>query len=306
VTEYVFDVNESINLGARSEELHVVGNGVDTVITEFPSNLLLVKPGVYTVSQTPISGTDVIENFYVKIPASESNTQTREDMLVNPYMYTDSIENNTDLILLDGGDFCQGTPYYNFYHGRVEIEAMNRMGYDASTLGNHEFDYGVDTLAKVLEMAQFPIVCANYDVKGTPLEGVVVPYTVIKRSGVRVGVFGLGVNPTSLIAEKNFAPIKYLDPIAKAQEVADILREEEKCDVVVCLSHQGTHPMGGDRISDIELASKTKNIDVIIGAHTHKIVENLFVENLCGDSVLLAQTGKAGARIGEISLKIAQ
>ena len=215
-------------------------------------------------------------------------------------------EKDADLILLDGGDFCQGTPYYNFYHGRVEIEAMNRMGYDAITLGNHEFDYGVDTLAKVLEMAQFPIVCANYDVTGTPLEGLVVPYTVIKRSGVRVGVFGLGVNPSSLIAEKNFAPIKYLDPIAKAQEIADILRKVEKCDVVVCLSHQGTHPMGGDRISDIELASKTKNIDVIIGAHTHKIVENLFVENLCGDSVLLAQTGKAGARIGEISLKIAQ
>lgn len=215
-------------------------------------------------------------------------------------------ENNADLILLDGGDFCQGTPYYNFYHGRVEIEAMNRMGYDAITLGNHEFDYGVDTLAKVLEMAQFPIVCANYDVTGTPLEGLVVPYTVIKRSGVRVGVFGLGVNPNSLIAEKNFAPIKYLDPIAKAQEVADILREVEKCDVVVCLSHQGTHPMGGNRVSDIELASKTQNIDLIIGAHTHKIVENLFVENLCGDSVLLAQTGKAGARIGEISLKIVQ
>ena len=211
-----------------------------------------------------------------------------------------------DLIVLDAGDFSQGTPYYNFYHGRVEIEAMNRMGYDAITLGNHEFDYGVDTLAKVLELAKFPIVCANYDVTGTPLEGLVVPYTIIKRSGVRVGVFGLGVNPNSLIAEKNFAPIKYLNPITKAQEVANILRDVEKCDVVVCLSHQGTHPMGGDRISDIELASKTKNIDVIIGAHTHKIVENLFVENLCGDSVLLAQTGKAGARIGEISLKIAQ
>jgi hypothetical protein len=99
VTEYVFDVNESINLGARSEELHVVGNGVDTVITEFPSNLLLVKPGTYTVSQTPISGKDVIENFYVKIPASESNTHAREDILTNPYMYTDPVENNTDLIL---------------------------------------------------------------------------------------------------------------------------------------------------------------------------------------------------------------
>ena len=215
-------------------------------------------------------------------------------------------EKDADLILLDGGDFCQGTPYYNFYHGRIEIDAMNRMQYDAITLGNHEFDYGVDTLAAVLELAHFPIVCANYDVTGTPLEGLVVPYTVIKRSGVRIGVFGIGVNPKGLIAEKNFAPIQYLNPITSAQQVANILRDVEKCDVVVCLSHQGTHPMNGGNISDMELAEKTKNIDVIIGAHTHKIVENLYVENLNGDSVLLTQTGKAGARIGEILLEIGE
>lgn len=211
-----------------------------------------------------------------------------------------------DLIVLDAGDFSQGTPYYNFYHGRIEIEAMNRMQYDAITLGNHEFDYGVDTLAAVLELAHFPIVCANYDVTGTPLEGLVLPYTVIKRSGVRIGVFGIGVNPKGLIAEKNFAPIQYLNPITSAQQVANILRNEEKCDVVVCLSHQGTHPMNGENISDMELAEKTQNIDVIIGAHTHKIVENLYVENLNGDSVLLTQTGKAGARIGEILLEIGE
>jgi 5'-nucleotidase len=211
-----------------------------------------------------------------------------------------------DLIVLDAGDFSQGTPYYNFYHGRIEIEAMNRMQYDAITLGNHEFDYGVDTLAAVLELAHFPIVCANYDVTGTPLEGLVLPYTVIKRSGVRVGVFGIGVNPKGLIAEKNFAPIQYLNPITSAQQAANILSEEEKCDVVVCLSHQGTHPMSGENISDMELAEKTQNIDVIIGAHTHKIVENLYVENLNGDSVLLTQTGKAGARIGEILLEIGE
>ena len=211
-----------------------------------------------------------------------------------------------DLIVLDAGDFSQGTPYYNFYHGRIEIEAMNRMQYDAITLGNHEFDYGVDTLAAVLELAHFPIVCANYDVTGTPLEGLVLPYTVIKRSGVRIGIFGIGVNPKGLIAEKNFAPIQYLTPITSAQQVANILRNEEKCDVVICLSHQGTHPMNGENISDMELAEKTQNIDVIIGAHTHKIVENLYVENLNGDSVLLTQTGKAGARIGEILLEIGE
>ena len=211
-----------------------------------------------------------------------------------------------DLIVLDAGDFSQGTPYYNFYHGRVEIDAMNRMQYDAITLGNHEFDYGVDTLAAVLQLAHFPIVCANYDVTGTPLEGLVVPYTVIKRSGLRIGVFGIGVNPKGLIAEKNFAPLQYMDPVASAQQVANVLRDEEKCDAVICLSHQGTHPMLGGNISDMELAEKTQNIDVIIGAHTHKIVENLYVKNLNGDSVLLTQTGKAGARIGEILLEIGE
>ena len=211
-----------------------------------------------------------------------------------------------DLIVLDAGDFSQGTPYYNFYHGRVEMDAMNRMQYDAITLGNHEFDYGVDTLAAVLQLAHFPIVCANYDVTGTPLEGLVVPYTVIKRSGLRIGVFGIGVNPKGLIAEKNFAPLQYMDPVASAQQVANVLRDEEKCDAVICLSHQGTHPMLGGNISDMELAEKTQNIDVIIGAHTHKIVENLYVKNLHGDSVLLTQTGKAGARIGEILLEIGE
>lgn len=214
--------------------------------------------------------------------------------------------NDPNILLFDAGDFSQGTPYYNFYHGRIEVHAMNTMGYDAITLGNHEFDYGVDTLAAALQLAQFTIVCSNYDVTGTPLEGLVKPYTVIKRSGLRVGVFGLGVNPDGLIAEKNFAPIKYLDPVSTAQNMANILREDEKCDVVICLSHQGTHPGAHGQASDMDLAEKTKNIDVIIGAHTHKIVENLYVTNLVGDSVLLVQTGKAGARIGEISLKISR
>ena len=211
-----------------------------------------------------------------------------------------------DLILVDAGDFSQGTPYFNFYHGRIEMDALNRMGYDAATLGNHEFDYGLDTLAVILRMAQFPIVCANYDVRNTPLDGLVKPYTILRKKGLRIGVFGIGVNPNSLIATKNFAPVRYLDPVTSAQEIATLLRHDKHCDVVICLSHQGTNHAVDGQVSDVELAAATRDIDVIIGAHTHKVVENLHIANLDGDSVLLAQTGKSGARIGKVTLTVTQ
>ena len=209
-----------------------------------------------------------------------------------------------NLLVFDAGDFCQGTPYFNFYHGRIEIDAMNRMGYDAVMLGNHEFDNGVDTLATILQRAQFPVVCANYDVKGSVLEGLVLPYTVIRRQNVRIGVFGIGIDPAGLIAERNFAPLQYLDPIATAQDVANTLKNKEKCDVIVCLSHQGTHPSAEGKLSDVELAQATRNIDIIIGAHTHKTLTNVYIPNLDGDSVFLAQMGKSGARIGKIQVEI--
>lgn len=209
-----------------------------------------------------------------------------------------------NLLVFDAGDFCQGTPYFNFYHGRIEIDAMNRMGYDAVMLGNHEFDNGVDTLAAILQGAQFPVVCANYDVKGSVLEGLVLPYTVIRRQNVRIGVFGIGIDPAGLIAERNFAPLQYLDPIATAQDVTNTLKNKEKCDVIVCLSHQGTHPSAEGKLSDVELAQATRNIDIIIGAHTHKTLTNVYIPNLDGDSVFLAQMGKSGARIGKIQVEI--
>ena len=209
-----------------------------------------------------------------------------------------------NLLVFDAGDFCQGTPYFNFYHGRIEIDAMNRMGYDAVMLGNHEFDNGVDTLATILQGAQFPVVCANYDVKGSVLEGLVLPYTVIRRQNVRIGVFGIGIDPAGLIAERNFAPLQYLDPIATAQDVTNTLKNKEKCDVIVCLSHQGTHPSAEGKLSDVELAQATRNIDIIIGAHTHKTLTNVYIPNLDGDSVFLAQMGKSGARIGKIQVEI--
>ena len=214
-------------------------------------------------------------------------------------------QKNPDLILVDAGDFTQGTPYFNFYHGRVEVEALNRMGYDAITLGNHEFDNGVDTLAQVLKDAKFAIVSSNYDAQGTSLEGIIQPYTIITRAGIRVGILGIGVDPKGLISAKNFAPIRYLDPILSAQNAAEQLKNKHHCDVIVCLSHLGTYP-NPNKISDALLAESTRYIDVIIGAHTHKIVKNYYVQNIDGDSVLLAQMGKSGARIGKITLKIGE
>lgn len=210
-----------------------------------------------------------------------------------------------NLLLLDAGDFCQGTPYFNFFHGRVEIDALNRMGYDAATLGNHEFDNGLDTLAAVLRLAKFPIVCANYNVEGTPLEGIVRPYTIIRRAGLKIGIFGLGVQPKGLIADKNFLPIQYLEPYPIAQEIATLLREKKKCDVVICLSHLGTYAAAGDRC-DVEMAAQTRDIDAIIGGHTHKLYDTLRIANLDGKEIPVVQMGKSGTNIGRLTLTLSE
>ena len=155
-------------------------------------------------------------------------------------------------------------------------------------------------MAAVLKNAQFAVVCANYDVTNSPLENIVKPYTILRRENLRIGVFGIGIDPQGLIAEKNFQPLQYLNPVECAQQTATLLKEEKRCDLVVCLSHQGTHH------GDVELAKATRNIDIIIGGHTHKIVENMYVENLDGDSVLLSQMGKSGARIGKIRVEMSE
>lgn len=207
------------------------------------------------------------------------------------------------LLLLDAGDFCQGTPYFNFYHGRVEIDAMNRMGYDAATLGNHEFDNGLDTLAAVIKGARFPFVCANYDFTGTALEDLIRPYTIIRKGGLKIGVFGLGCDPKGLIAEKNFLPAQYNDPYPVAQRVTDELRAQG-CDIVVCLSHMGTYGKAPEDVCDVNLAAQTRGIDVIIGGHTHKLYDHLKVANLDGDSIPVCQMSKGGAYLGKIVLNL--
>ena len=208
-----------------------------------------------------------------------------------------------NLLLVDAGDFCQGTPYFNFYHGRVELAAMNRMGYEAGTLGNHEFDNGLDTLAEVLKTAKFPIVCANYDFTGTPLEKIIKPYTIVRKGGLKIGIFGLGCDPKGLISDKNFKPAQFLDPYPIAQAMADELRAQN-CDVVICLSHMGTFGKAAEDVCDTALVARTRGIDVVIGGHTHKLYDNLRVANLDGDSIPVAQMGKSGVYLGKIVLNL--
>ena len=206
-----------------------------------------------------------------------------------------------NLLLVDAGDFCQGTPYFNIYRGRVEIDAMNRMRYDAITLGNHEFDNGLDTLAAVLETAQFPIVCANYDFAGTAMEGKTKPYVIVHKGGLKIGITGLGCDPKGLIADKNFLPAQYLAPYPIAQQMADTLRQQG-CDVVVCLSHMGTYGKAKEDICDVEMVKNTRGIDVVIGGHTHKLYDHLRIANLDGDSIPVCQMSKSGAYLGKIML----
>lgn len=207
-----------------------------------------------------------------------------------------------DLLLLDSGDFSQGSPYYTMFKGDVETELMNIMGYDAATIGNHEFDFGLENMARIFRKANFPIVCANYDFTGTVVEGLVKPYVIIKRKGVKIGIFGLSPKLDGLVMASTCAGVRYSDPIKTANAVADKLKNEEKCDVVICLSHLGWDEAG---LNDMEMMAKTRNIDLVLGGHSHSYFKTLnHVRNLDGKDVPNDQNGKHGIFVGKITLSL--
>ena len=210
------------------------------------------------------------------------------------------------LLLFDSGDFSQGSPYYTLFKGDVEVGLMNMMRYDAATLGNHEFDFGLDNLARLLRKARFPVVCANYDFSGTPLEGLVKPYVVIEREGLRVGVFGLSPRLDGLVAKENYGGVVYNDPVEAARKAVKALRSGERCDVVVCLSHLGWAQAQPD-IDDSTMIAGTRGIDIVLGGHSHSYFEKLeHVRDADGRSVPVDQNGKHGVFVGkmEMSLKV--
>lgn len=200
-------------------------------------------------------------------------------------------------LLVDCGDFSQGTPYYNLFQGEVEVKMMNEMKYDVATIGNHEFDFGMDNMARLFRLAEFPIVCANYGVEGTVLEGLVKPYIVLERSGLRIGIFGLSPKLEGLVQADKCGGVTYNDPVAMGNEVAARLKKEEKCDVIVCLSHMGI------RYDEERLIPQTRNIDVVLGGHSHTLMKEPQVAlNPDGKSVSVFHTGKSGIFVGRTEL----
>lgn len=209
---------------------------------------------------------------------------------------------NPDLLLFDSGDFSQGSSYYSMFKGDVEVGLMNMMRYDAATIGNHEFDFGMENMARLFRMADFPIVCANYDFTGTCVEGLVKPYVVIRRNGVKIGVFGLSPKMKGLVSDKNCVGVKYLDPVKAAQKTADLLKNKEKCDLVVCISHLGWN-IGGD--DDVLMMKNTRNIDIVLGGHSHSYFkQEKWVKNLDGVSVPNDQNGKSGIFVGRLEVEM--
>lgn len=209
---------------------------------------------------------------------------------------------NRNVLLLDAGDIFQGTPYFNYYGGELEFKLMSMMKYDLATIGNHDFDNSIEGLYNQLPNASFEFVNANYDFKNTIMDGHVKPYKIVRKDGIKVGVFGIGIELEGLVDKKNYKETVYHDPVSVSQDMARILKQEEKCDLVICLSHIGyQYKNEPDKISDVRLATLTKDIDLIIGGHTHTFLDKpTIIKNADGKDVLVNQVGCYGVNLGRI------
>ncbi len=220
-------------------------------------------------------------------------------------------EVDPELLLLDCGDFSQGSAYYSLFKGEVEVQLMNHMKYDASTIGNHEFDYGIDNMVRIFKMANFPILCCNYDFGTTALKDIVKPYTIIERKGLKIGILGVCPALESLVFEENYRGITYLDPRECANKVADRLKNEEKCDLVIAISHLGWNeselggPSADGQVWDQDFIAGTRNIDVVCGGHSHTYFQHPeYVKNLDGKPVICNQMGKNGQFVGTLTIEM--
>lgn len=207
-----------------------------------------------------------------------------------------------NVLLLDAGDIFQGTPYFNYYGGELEFKLMSMMKYDLATLGNHDFDNGIDGFYAQLPHANFEFVSANYDFKNTELNGIVKPYKTFIKDEIKIGVFGLGIELEGLVEKKLYKETKYNNPIEVSTDITKTLKEKEKCDLIICLSHLGfDYKNEKDKVSDLKLAAATQDIDLIIGGHTHTFLDKPVIKtNKIGKQVIINQVGAYGINLGRI------
>ena len=208
---------------------------------------------------------------------------------------------NPNTLLLDAGDIFQGTPYFNYFGGEIEFKLMSLLKYDAATMGNHDFDNSIEGFHHQLPNASFDFVCANYDFRNTILNTLVKPYKIFFKDGVKIGVFGLGIELQNLVSPELFKETTYLDPIEITKDITRELKENENCDLIICLSHLGYHYKNTQKVSDLKLAAATMDIDLIIGGHTHTFLPKpTLVKNVNNETVIVNQVGAYGVNLGRI------
>ena len=240
--------------------------------------------------------------FPVNLNIDNQEIAGRGGFLRRVNMVKEQRQQHPDLLLFDSGDFSQGSGYYTLFKGEVEVGLMNQMGYDAATIGNHEFDFGLDNMARIFRMAKFPIVCSNYDCTGTVIQDLVKPYITLVRNGVKIGVFALSPELKGLVFDGNCEGITYLDPAETAQKYINILRKQEKCDIVICISHLGWEVSD---YTDEMFLKKVEGCDLVLGGHTHTYMKELgYAPDKTGKRIPVDQNGKHGAFIGKLVLDL--
>ena len=268
----------------------------------FMALLLVVSVGAKTKKQLVVLHTNDVHSCIMPLNENLDNKDLagRGGFVRRVNMIKEQRALHPDLLFFDSGDFSQGSGYYTLFKGDVEIGLMNQMGYDAATIGNHEFDFGLDNMARIFSKANFPIVCSNYDFTGTPCDGLVKDYITINRNGLKIGVFALGAPLKGLVANHNCEGVKFLDPAETAKKYIKLLRKQEKCDVVICLSHLGWE------ISDYpdqQFIREIDGCDLVLGGHTHTYMPTLeYAPDKTGKMIPDDQNGKHGVFIGKLVL----
>ncbi len=265
--------------------------------------LLFTAVGAYAQKQLEVLHTNDTHSCIMPLNPNLADTAVagRGGFLRRVAMIKEERAKNPDLLLIDSGDFSQGSPFYTMFKGDVEVGLMNLMGYDAVTIGNHEFDFGLENMARIFKIAKFPVVCANYDFTGTCVEGLVKPYVIIKRNGLKIGLFGLSPQLEGLVDLSKCKGVTYLDPVEVGNRVAAELKHDKKCDVVICVSHLGW--LRPDEMGDQKLLASSKDIDLVLGGHSHSYFKALrYVNNADGKAVPVDQNGKNAMYVGKLTL----
>ena len=233
-------------------------------------------------------------------PANHDKFPDRGGFARRGEIFKSLIKTNPNTLIFDAGDIFQGTPYFNFFQGELELSLMKKMGYNAATIGNHEFDAGLEILKKNILNNDFQFISSNYDFINTDLNGITSRYKIYNRQGIKIGVFGLGIELKGLVNPFLYKETKYYNPIEISQEMTNILKKREKCDLIICISHLG-HNYKTDKICDTKLAKMTSDIDLIIGGHTHTLLKKpLVIKNSINNDVIINQVGQSGVYIGKI------